>query len=349
MSWFFHCANTTFADGNPTLRELLTKTQTPMKQFFKISALMVVLLMAIVTATDAKTLTYDFMTNHPSTTIRIDQGYKENYNSKVYWSGEWSGLFGRKIAFDPTSAYPSLRGEGGLCDYHDHQKMYVMNLSPGDYVTFYYTGDNAALQFHVSSTCTMQSLVNNFDPIASGTAYRVTGAGDLCVLNKWKLNEAETIITKIVITTASNTETVDVSHGLSTYCSKNPLDFSNNTNLKAYVATKYSDGKFIFKQVDYVPSQTGFLIVYQGGSATEVTVDIGRSSDYRENYISTNLFRGELTAKTIGYLYGYSYYIFAEASGNVGIYKMNSNLGFSCGANKAYLMVQTKSNPTVIQ
>ena len=323
MSWFFHCANTTFADGNPTLRELLTKTQTPMKQFFKISALMVVLLMAIVTATDAKTLTYDFMTNHPSTTIRIDQGYKENYNGKVYWSGEWSGLFGRKIAFDPTSAYPSLRGEG---------EMYVMNLSPGDYVTFYYTGDNAALQFHVSSTCTMQSLVNNFDPIASGTAYRVTGAGDLCVLNKWKLNEAETIITKIVITTASNTETVDVSHGLSTYCSKNPLDFSNNTNLKAYVATKYSDGKFIFKQVDYVPSQTGFLIVYQGGSATEVTVDIGRSSDYRENYISTNLFRGELTAKTI-----------------VGIYKMNSNLGFSCGANKAYLMVQTKSNPTVIQ
>lgn len=319
-----------------------------MKQFYKLFALTAMLLAGIVTDGSAATLVYDFKTNHPSGTDRIDNGHAEVRGTKTFWVGEWAGLFGNKIAFD-VPAYVSLRGDGGLCDFHDHQKMYVLNLSPGDKVTFFYTGVNAALQYHVWSTATVSGLTRNFDPVESGTAYTVTGAGDLCVINKWINEEAITVINKIVIETANDTETVDVSDGLSTYCSKNPLDFSNNTNLKAYIATNYSDSKFIFKQVDYVPSQTGFLIEYQGGSATEATVDIGRSSDYRENYISTNLFRGELTAKTIGYLYGYSYYIFAEASGNVGIYKMNSNLGFSCGANKAYLMVQTKSNPTVIQ
>ena len=87
-------------------------------------ALMALLLTGSVTMEAGKVLTYDFMTNHPSTTIRIDQGYMKVKGSFAYWTGEWAGLFGNKIAFDATSAYASLRAEGGLCDYHDHQKMY---------------------------------------------------------------------------------------------------------------------------------------------------------------------------------------------------------------------------------
>ena len=336
MSYFLCKSYTTFADGNPTLRELLTKTQTPMKQFYKLFALTAMLLAGIVTDGSAATLVYDFRTNHPSGTMRIDNGHAEVRGTKTYWVGEWAGLFGNKIAFD-VPAYVSLVGSGGLCDYHDHQKMYVMNLSPGDKVTFFYSGVNAALQYHVWSTATVSGLTRNFDPVESGTAYTVTGAGDLCVINKWINEEAITVINRIVIDTATDTETVDVSHGLSTYCSKNPLDFSNNTNLKAYIATNYSDGKFIFKQVNYVPSQTGFLIEYQGGSATEATVNIGRSEDYRDNAISGNLFTGCLTSANIPSFENKDHYIFAVADGVVGIYKMRSN--FTCAAKKAFMTV----------
>jgi hypothetical protein len=308
-----------------------------MKRFLQVFALMAVFLMGSVTMEAGKVLTYDFMTNHPSTTIRIDQGYKEVRGNFVYWTGAWAGLFGNKIAFDATSAYPSLRAQGGLCDYHDHQKMYIMNLNSGDKVTFYYTGTNAAMQFHISSTCSMAALTANFDPITSGVAYTVNSSGNLCVLNKWKKDEAETIITRIVIESAKEYEQVDLSNGMCTFCSTVPLDFTETTNLKAFVATGYDNGKFIFKEVKYVPSDTGFLIVSQGGSSTTANVPVGRSSNYRENAISNNLFNGSLGAVNVIPTSGKKYYIFAVADGEVGIYKMNNT--FRCQANKAYLVV----------
>jgi hypothetical protein len=298
-------------------------------------ALMAVFLMGSVTMEAGKVLTYDFMTNHPSTTIRIDQGYKEVRGNFVFWTGEWAGLFGNKIAFDAASAYPSLRAAGGLCDYHDHQKMYILNLSPGDKVTFYYTGQNAAVQYHVSSTCTMQTLYANFDPITSGMPYKVIGAGNLCVLNKWKKNEAETIFTKIVIETANDGETIQLTDGLSTYCSTNPLDFSSTPSLKAYVATSYDNGNFIFKQVKYVPSNTGFLVVSKDRNVTNVSLPIGRSTYYKDNDVGINLFRGCLGAMQIIPTAGKGYYIFGFADGKVGIFKMNGP--FRCLTKKAYL------------
>ena len=308
-----------------------------MKHVFRLFALMAVFLMGSVTTEASKTLTYDFMTNHPTSTIRIDQGYKEIRGSFAYWTGAWAGLFGNKIAFDATSAYPSLRGNGGLCDYHDHQKMYIMNLSAGDKVTFFFIGNNAAMQYHVSSTATMQGLTNNFDPISSGVAYTVTGAGNLCVLNKWKNNEAETVITKIVIESVNETETVDISNGMSTFCSKVPLDFSATPNLKAYVATGYDNGKFIFKEVKYVPSDTGFLIVAQSSTATSATVPVGRSTDYKENAISGNLFTGKLETTKINTPSGAQCYMFGVGDGAVGIYPVYGT--FYCRAQKAYLTV----------
>jgi len=308
-----------------------------MKKFLKVFALMAVLLTGCVVADASVTLTYDFMTNHPSSTIRIDQGYKIERDGKVYWGGQWAGLFGNKIAFDPVSAYPSLRAQGGLCDYHDHQKMYVMNLNSGDKVTFYYTGTNAALQYHVSSTCTMAALTANFDPITSGVAYTVNGSGDLCVLNKWKKNEAETIITRIVIESVKEYETIDVSNGLSTFCSTVPLDFSSTSNVKAFIATGYDNGKFTFQQVKYVPSNTGFLAVSQGGSATSVSVPVGRSSDYHENVISGNLFIGCLKQTSVSVNNQEKYYVFGKAYGYIAVYLMWWD--FNCAAKKAYIAV----------
>lgn len=309
-----------------------------MKKFLRLFALMALLLMGTMTTEAGKVLTYDFMTNHPATTIRIDQGYKEVRGSYAYWTGTWAGLFGNKIAFDASSAYYTLRSSGGLIDYHDHQKLYVLNLSAGDKVTFFFTGTNASMQYHVSSTAAMQGLTNNFDPINSGTAYTVTRAGNLCVLNKWKKDEAETIITKIVIESVKEDEEVDISNGMCTFCSTVPLDFTDTPHLKAFVATAYDNGKFIFKQVNYVPSDTGFLIVAEGSTASSAKVPVGRSSDYRENAITGNLFEGSLGAAVrITVPTGMVVYMFGVADGVVGIYKAGT--GFTCAANKAYLLV----------
>jgi hypothetical protein len=316
---------------------LIQNQNSNMKKLFQLFALMTSLLMGTVKMEAGAVLTFDFMTDHPRTTIRIDQGYKDVRGNRVYWKGEWAGLFGNKIAFDALSAYPSLRGDGGLVDYHDHQKMYIENLSAGDKVTFYYTGTNALLQYHVSSSCTMQTLYNNFDSIASGVAYRVISPGELCVLNKWKRNEAETIITKIVIETASNEETVRLTEGMCTYCSNNPLNFSAATGVRAYVATGYENGNFIFKQVKYVPSMTGFLVVSSDRKISTVSLPIGRSKNYKENVIGINLFQGALSAVQIVPVAGKGYYIFAVADGKVGIFKMDGS--FQCQNRKAYLVV----------
>jgi hypothetical protein len=311
-----------------------------MKRFLQMCALMALLLMGSVTMEAGKVLTYDFMTNHPSTTIRIDQGYKEIRGNFAYWTGAWAGLFGNKIAFDATNAYPSLLAQGGLCDFHDRQKTYVMNLSPGDKVTFNYTGENAALQYHVSSTASMSGLTANYAPIASGTPYTVTGAGNLCVLNRWEQDEAETIITSIVIESVKEYEEVSISYGMRTFCCTVPLDFSQTQNLKAFIATGFDNGKFIFKQVKYVPSATGFLIVSQGGTATSANIPVGRSSNYRDNAITGNLFEGSLGSFVrIVVPTGKAAYMFGVSKGEVGIYRTAN--AFSCAPNKAYLLINT--------
>ena len=304
-----------------------------MKQLFRIFALMAVFLMGSV-ATDAATLVYDFVTKHPTSTIRIDQGYKSLSGGYMYWSGSWAGLFGRKIAFG-TDTYPSLAGSGGLVDYHPHSKFYVMNLSVGDRVTFNYSGTNPSLQYHTSGSAVLSGQ-SHLAELTSGQAYTISKAGNLCFLSEYTSGSRTTIINSIVVETASDTESVDVSNGMCTYCSKNPLDFSHSTQLKAYVATGYSGGKFTFKQVKYVPSNTGFLVVASSGVATG-SIDIGRSEDYKDNAITSNLFTGCLvqTAIPTNMMTMYQYFVFGVSDGQVGIYRVSSN--FQCAAGKAYL------------
>ena len=308
-----------------------------MKRFLQVFALMALLLTGNVNVEAGKVLTYDFMANHPSSDIRIDQGFKEVRGSYAYWTGQWAGLFGNKIAFDANSAYYTLKRSGGLIDYHANQKFYLMNLSVGDKVTLFYTGLSPKLSFHLSSTARLNGIVNNYDELQSGVTYTVTTAGNLAVLNAWRANEIETLVTKIVIESVKEYEQVDLSNGMCTFCSTVPLDFTETTNLKAFVATGYDNGKFIFKEVKYVPSDTGFLIVSQGGSSTTANVPVGRSSNYRENAVSNNLFSGSLGAVNVIPTSGKKYYIFAVADGEVGIYKMNNT--FRCQAKKAYLVV----------
>lgn len=306
-----------------------------MKHVFRLFALMAVFLMGSVSTEASKTLTYDFTTIHSNSDLRIDQGFRTIENNFAYWTGQYAGLFGRKIAF-ATDSYPVLHHNGGLVDYHPSRKTFVMNLSVGDKVAFYYTGTNATVRFHTSGGAKLQGL-ELYDLLSSGTAYTVTAAGNLSVLTHWSADGDVTFISKIVIESVKETETIDVSNGMATFCSTVPLDFSSTPALKAFVATGYENGKFIFKQVNYVPSDTGFLVVLQGGSASSVTVPVGRSPRYTENYISGNLFTGKLTRTQIQTPSGKKCYMFGVGDGVVGIYPTAAT--FYCEAKKAYLTV----------
>lgn len=297
---------------------------------------MAFLMMAVVQSASAAMLVYNFKNVHPSSQIRIDQGYKEVIDGYAYWTGAWAGLFGRKIAF-ATDSYPVLHQNGGLVDYHPSRKMYIMNVSVGDHISVVYRGNNAKVSYHTSGGAALQGM-NLYDKLTSATSYTVTTAGNLCLLTHWAQGSDETFIDSIIIETATDNVSVDLSNSLCTYCSKNPLDFSSLSSVKAFIATGYDNGKFIFKQVKYVPSNTGFLIVRDGGSSTSATIPIGRSTNYRDNYISGNLFIGCLKQTSITVNNEYKYYEFGNADGNIGVYLMSSN--FSCAAYKAYIAVK---------
>lgn len=335
VSWRVWFVLTTFAHGNPTYRDIIIKTLKTMKHVFRLFALMAVFLMGSVTTEASKTLTYDFATIHPSSQLRIDQGFKTIEGNYAYWTGQYAGLFGRKIAF-ATDAYPVLHENGGLVDYHNSRKMYLMNMNAGDKVTFYYTGLNPSISYHTVGTAKLQGM-ELWDVLDSGVTYSITTSGNLCVANHWNIDGDFTLIRKIVIESVKETETIDVSNGMATFCSTVPLDFSGTPALKAFVATGYENGKFIFKQVNYVPSDTGFLVVLQGGSASSVTVPVGRSPKYGENYISGNLFTGKLTRTQIQTPSGKKCYMFGIGDGAVGIYPTAAS--FYCEAKKAYLTV----------
>ena len=299
---------------------------------------MALLMMAIVQTSTATTLIYSFTVNHPSSNLRIDQGYKEVVDGYAYWTGAWAGLFGRKIAF-ATDSYPVLHANGGLVDYHSNRKTYVMNVSVGDQICVGYRGNNAKVSYHTSGGAAL-SGISLYDKLESDQYYTVTTAGNLCLLTGYTQGSAETFIDYIIIETSTDNVSVDLSNGLCTYCCKNPLDFSGLTSVKAFVATGYNEGKFTFKQVNYVPSNTGFLIVRDGGSVNTASIPFGRNLVYKDNVITGNLFIGCLKETDIPVNDDdeYKYYCLGKAYGYIGCYLMWWN--FTCAANKAYIAVK---------
>lgn len=319
---------------NPTLREVFTKIIDKMKKFLQLFALMAVFLTGSLAVRAGAVLTYDFMTRHPATNICISDGYAELVGSYNFWKGNWSYLFGGKIAF-ATDSYPVLRNVGGLVDYHDARKMYVLGLSAGDKVKFVYTGANGRVEYLTSGTARLSGLSASNEQLVSGQDYTVSVSGDLCVQTRWTQDTQVTIINSIVIETNKTDETISMPYGMRTYCSNNPLNFSGKRSIKAYLATGFRDGKFVFEQVTYVPARTGFLLVRRGNT-TSFDVHIGRSSDYKDNIIGTNLFTGLVSAASIPND-GADHYVVGHTSNGENIFKVQP--GFQCKTKTAYLTV----------
>ncbi len=307
-----------------------------MKHVFRIFALMAVCLMGSVKSS-AVQLVYDFTQARPSTEIRMDRGFTEVEGSYAFWKAPWSGFFGKEIAFDANSAYASLISSGGLCDYHKNQKVGILNLSVGDQVRFIYDGQDPLLTFHGWSSARLEGVVNNYDPILSDVSYKVTTGGNLWLVSNFIANSAYTVIRKIIIDKVKNYEVVDMSNGMATMYTTVPLDFSVITDVSAYVASDYADGKFTFTKAKFVPSLTGFLIVSENGFRGTAAIPVGRSSNYLLNVVGTNYFKGSLSSAKITLSENELYYIFAKSGDKVGLYQMVND--FVNKPNRAYLKV----------
>lgn len=126
------------------------------------------------------------------------------------------------------------------------------------------------------------------------------------------------------------------STGYATYCSTHALDFSEVTDIKAYIASGFSPstGKLVLTRVDEVPAGEGLYLVGEEGtySVPFTTTDM----------MYSNLLKGVTTATTIYPTEGdYTNFVLANGSHGVGFYTL-SNAG-ELAAGKAYLQLPTAS------
>lgn len=121
-----------------------------------------------------------------------------------------------------------------------------------------------------------------------------------------------------------------------TFCSPYALDFSNVTDLKAYIASGFSPstGKLVLTRVDEVPAGEGLYLVGDPGTyeVPSTTTDM----------MYSNLLKGVTTATTIYPTEGdYTNFILANGIHGIGFYTLSTSGELAAG--KAYLQLPTAS------
>lgn len=128
-------------------------------------------------------------------------------------------------------------------------------------------------------------------------------------------------------------------NGIATYSSKHVLDFTNEPNLKAYIASGFSPstGELILTRVYKVPVGEGLLLKGNVGNyeIPYTTTDI----------IYSNLLKGVTSESTLSPTDGsYTNLILANGSHGIGFYTLQTIGNIS--ANKAYLQLFTSDLPS---
>ena len=120
------------------------------------------------------------------------------------------------------------------------------------------------------------------------------------------------------------------------YCSEYNLDFTNLSELKAYVATGYdkATGTIWLTRVKKVPAMTGFLLMGDPGE-----YDIPATESVSDTYYK-NMFKGTVEGTTIYTTEGaYTNYYLSSGDKGVGFYKVTKTEGVELKANRAYLPI----------
>ena len=120
------------------------------------------------------------------------------------------------------------------------------------------------------------------------------------------------------------------------YCSDKNLDFTDKTELKAYVATGYdkTNGTIWLTRVKQVPANSGFLLM---GDPGDYVIPIAKSA---ADVYYKNMFKGTLEPTTLQTTDGaYTNYYLSSGEYGVGFYKVNGSVDIK--ANRAYLPIPT--------
>lgn len=133
--------------------------------------------------------------------------------------------------------------------------------------------------------------------------------------------------------------------GYASYCSEYALDFTDVTDLSAYVASAAVDGKVSMTKVTQVPANTGLILKSASGAGvSDVVVPVIESA----NTVGTNLLVGTVAGATVNPSSaenGYNY-LFGKKNEVVGFYKLVDNT-YNLGVNKAYLHTAADITPAM--
>ena len=199
-----------------------------------------------------------------------------------------------------------------------HKLFYIKDLKVGEKVTINFT----TTAINISGTSILNDVADN-GVITSGTTYTVKTAGDLILDNQDKNTTIEDITISMI----------EQNIGGATLVSENALDFTDVTEIEAYVATAASAGTVTFNRVYKVAAETPLYL--KANAAVSVDVPV---LDGDPETISTNLLKGSATNTTdLRSTDDTKYYVFGVLDDEAGFYPVSTTGTLTSAAGKAYL------------
>ena len=119
-----------------------------------------------------------------------------------------------------------------------------------------------------------------------------------------------------------------------TYSSRQALDFSAVTTMKAYIVTGESSGTLTYQQVTKVPAETGLLLVGTAGATATPAILSDAADD-----VSANLLKPTTTSMTVAESEAAKIFVLGNKNSVPGFYKSNSGRELTVG--KAYLYLES--------
>ena len=227
--------------------------------------------------------------------------------------------FDNRIAVGPTSRNNDsgncfkFRTKGdykGLWSQYADRNISILNLKKGDKVTFTISKNESTLKFVGG------------EAVVSGQAYPVEADGNLDFVTTGSVYIEDITISK-----------EEQNIGGATLVSENALDFTDVTEIEAYVATAASAGTVTFNRVYKVAAETPLYLKANAVVSVDVPV-----LDGDPEIISTNLLKGFATKTTsLKSTDGTKYYVFGVLGGVAGFYPVSTENTLTSAAGKAYL------------
>src|SRR5574344_150119 len=225
-----------------------------------------------------------------------------------------------------------------LANYSDIKFDFYRNSSDGDYKPLkVWAGSESITSENNGNNVTKETWVTKSYSISSTTAVGNTFNLYIGLYS----NDANFCIDNIRLVERTVSATVSAV-GVGTFSSDKELDFTDVSNIQAYIVTG-SSSLLTLTRVYKVTASTGVLIrgVESGATATTAQTASIPVTSATADAVTDNLLVAQITAGTVAASTSslYNYILQNQTEGGLGFYKVTS--AHSIGANKAYLSTTT--------